>query len=301
LMNNIFNANLVGWLFCFGLAYSSIPSSPFLTVVCILEWLYFLFGIFLITPLMAKSAKWVYVSLLLCYANCSFLWYAIVYAACFLKNTQNNQFVTVLNLTYPDNYIVFGFALAFIPVIWIGDKFFLRQMDMRQWYEVAKLPGLIDLTNNMTRIRPWARFDDATDKMEDKISEKYVAIEDAEKAAHSNLLTKLLGKLGISFVLLLAVVFSGAQFWPFILTGMALNTMLIVGAIYFGVAFYIGALYYWRRLKFQYYFEKDVGKNFAPTDEIPNYKPEMNENIIISKEPVNFPKGPKYLKYLGLL
>jgi len=70
-----------------------------------------------------------------------------------------------------------------------------------------------------------------------------------------------------------------------------------------GVAFYIGALYYWRRLKFQYYFEKELGFSLAPvdSDSLPNYRPEMNENITISKEPVNFPKGPKYLKYLGLL
>ena len=199
------------------------------------------------------------------------------------------RFSDSLNLSYPDNWIVFGICL--LPPLGVFFTTYYVGTDFRSWYERYKLPMFIDLKNNLCAIG--GQPDKPTDKLLTKIINKY---DKGDRHDRENkwyqFIFRWVGQAAIWFFILSSL---GAQAIPFVMHGASKNSAMLLGYVMMGSALFSGVAYYIRRAHFQYLFEKDLGVHLIPVIRIPDYKPEMNEGIVISKEPVNFPKNQSKL------
>lgn len=242
-----------------------------------------------IIPLMLRSTLVYYFGCMFFFFNLSLLFFFKVGNVA-LAHVHGDPTSDTLNLSYPYNWIVF--LVCLFPLLGVYISLRYMALDFRAWYEKARLPFYLDLKKKYYRIS--GAEDKATQKITARIDKKYDKVE--RHYRENKWYQKLLRWYGHGILWIFIFMSLGAELYPFILSGEIRNAVMLFGYTSLGTILFAGVVYSGRRMHFQYLFEKELGLKLIPVDKIPDYKPEMNKGIQISKELVVFPSKKKQCK-----
>jgi len=286
-----YHGGLLCWLLVSLFFYSYLQQEWLSDLFFKMQAIFFILSI-LATPLVLRSITFAMLGMAFELFNMTLSFYFKIGEVCLAHIYVDSQyrFSDSLNLPYPDNWIVFGIFL--LPPLGVFFTTYYVGTDFRSWYERCKLPMFLDLKNNLCvidRIQP----DKPTDKLLTQIEKKYDKVErHYQEHKWYQLIFRWIGQAAMAVFILSSL---GAQAIPFVMHGASKNSAMLLGYVILGSFLFCGVAYYIRRAHFQYLFEKDLGVHLLPVIRIPDYKPEMNEGIVISKEPVDFPKNQSKL------